>query len=127
MTYNQFKKNTRKENEVKYFNDVVYIKATNCNVECIVDRYYYDNYLKYYNWYLKDSGYFATTIDSKTTYLHRFIVKLSKNIDGLVVHHKNCNKLDNRKSNLEAMTSEEHIEVHSLIAKYINNLDDYIC
>lgn len=43
-------------------------------------------------------------------FMHRFIMSAPKN---LVVHHKNGDSLDNRRSNLELMPEYDHIKVHS--------------
>lgn len=53
-------------------------------------------------------------------YMHRLIMNCPR---GLIVHHKNRNTLDNRKSNLIIMTPEEHehISRNLRIAKKINN------
>lgn len=47
---------------------------------------------------------------SERKQLHRFIVDCYD--PNMVVHHINGDKSDNRKSNLKAMTKEEHIEIH---------------
>lgn len=51
-------------------------------------------------------------------FTHRIFAKhYFKNIDNLVVHHKNENNLDNTKENLELLTSGEHISLHANSAK----------
>lgn len=49
-------------------------------------------------------------------YIHRLICP--SKIKGLHVHHKNKNKLDNRKENLELLTEKEHKKVHVDLRSY---------
>ena len=61
----------------------------------------------------------------KKKYLHREVIKQTfnltdKDLTGLVIHHKNENKDDNRPENLEVMTQSEHMEEHK--DKYMKNL-----
>lgn len=41
---------------------------------------------------------------------HRHVMKAPK---GYIVHHKNGNRLDNRKENLEIMKQADHVKIHS--------------
>ena len=61
----------------------------------------------------------------KKKYLHREVIKrglglTDEDLAGLVIHHKNENKDDNRLENLEILTQSEHMRRHE--DKYIKNL-----
>lgn len=43
--------------------------------------------------------------------MHRVI--LGSSADNLIVHHKDENKLNNKKSNLEILTRAEHARLHN--------------
>lgn len=68
---------------------------------------------KKYNWYLANMGYPVATIKGKVEYLHRFLMKPPK---GLIVDHKNGDKLDNRRNNLRICTRNQNA-VNSLKRK----------
>lgn len=54
-------------------------------------------------------GYICIKTKNKKEPLHRFLLKKQGiNLDGLVVHHKDGNGLNNCKSNLEAVTVQEN-------------------
>lgn len=55
-------------------------------------------HLEEHKWSLSTRGYATTNIDGKSRYLHHSVLAPK---DSLVVNHKNENKLDNRKDNLE--------------------------
>lgn len=62
----------------------------------------------------------------KKKYLHREVVKqglglTDEDLKGLVIHHKNENKDDNRLENLEVITQSEHMDRHK--DKYIENFE----
>ena len=59
--------------------------------------------VKKIKWYLQSSGYVR---NSKNKYLHHFII--GKPQKGYEVNHKNLNKLDNTKTNLEFLTIKEN-------------------
>jgi len=70
--------------------------------------------LKNFNWWVKGNGtnlYAArnsitSTLRNKTVYLHRQIMNPPP---GLVVDHKNCDSLDNRRANLRLATHQENM------------------
>lgn len=75
----------------------------------------YEN-LNQYKWFAKKSNvcwYAVRLVKSKnSSYLVRMHRQITHCIDGLVVHHKNHNSLDNRKSNLILLTPDQHLEFH---------------
>lgn len=103
------------KNEYRVDGDIVYIKASNSDSECMVNKVLYDELLKYYTWRIKDTGYFVTTINKKEVLMHRFI--FNKDINNLVIHHKDINKLNNTVENLQIMTDTEHMKLHNKLKK----------
>jgi len=94
-------------NPIRKVGDVVYIGIDNNNgeiIEAMVDIECIKK-IQGIKWRLSSSGYAVTTLSRKTVYMHRLI----KNIpDGLVVDHKNKNKLDNTKNNLRICTPRQN-------------------
>jgi hypothetical protein len=71
------------------------------------------------NAFISEEGYLCSKNSSGEKYFHRFIVgeqlkeKMSTNPDEVwVVHHKNFNRQDNRRSNLMILTKEQHDSIH---------------
>lgn len=58
---------------------------------------------------INDNGYRVRWHNKKLTGEHRLVMGLP---DGMVVHHINENKLDNRPENLQIMTRTDHIILH---------------
>lgn len=83
----------------------------NSRVFALVDPDDYD-LLSKFHWHLKQSNgcFYALRRAYKNGY--RFWIRMHREVMraplGFVVHHKNRNTLDNRKSNLEVLTDEEH-------------------
>lgn len=62
--------------------------------------------LKKYSWCISKTGYAVANINHKVMKLHRYLLGLED--AGVVVDHKNHNKLDNRKYNLRLCTAWEN-------------------
>ena len=103
-------------NEYKIIGDIVEMKVSYNEQEyiCIFD-------LEDLDVVLQDRRYNASSDKHvRSVYgnsIHRIIMGLPKvggrvKKDTLVVHHINCNPLDNRKCNLQVMTSGEHQKLH---------------
>lgn len=62
-------------------------------------------------WYTRD-GYLCCKLFSKTTTVHALIANLSygSRPNGLVINHKDCNKLNNHPDNLEYCTIDANIQ-----------------
>lgn len=56
-------------------------------------------------------GYLRAKINGKTLVLHQFIGEqlFGKKVKGMVINHKDCNKQNNSKNNLEYITISENI------------------
>ena len=108
-------------NEYRIIGDIVEMKVSYNEQEyiCIFD-------LEDLDIVLQDRRYNASSDKHvRSVYgnsIHRIIMGLPKvggrvKKDTLVVHHINCNPLDNRKCNLQVMTSGEHLKLHQQIKK----------
>jgi len=72
----------------------------------IIDAELYD-LIKPYNWSFLNVGYAITTLhNNKSLLMHSLISKEFYN--GSLLDHKNRNKLDNRRSNLRAVTTQQN-------------------
>lgn len=64
-----------------------------------------------------EDGHWVNKTDGRKKYLHREIIKkelglTDEDLKGLVIHHINENKDDNRFENLEIITQSEHMKRH---------------
>jgi hypothetical protein len=88
------------------------MKITLCGHQVQIDREDYERILSL-KWHPairkgRDHIYFRHSVSNKEhLWLHRFILKLPKN-EKRIVDHKNCNTLDNRKSNLRLCSTSEN-------------------
>ena len=82
----------------------------------IVDDADYEEVSKYV-WYFYKDYYPVAKVNGVYQKVHRFLLR-NKNIQGLVVHHKNGNRLDNRRVNLGVMSNGEHMSYHKSKNKY---------
>lgn len=76
------------------------ITLTNGSI-CLIDDEDYD-LLSKYKWRLNDQGYI---LSEKVGRIHRVIMKAK---EGQLVDHINCDRLDNRKSNLRFCTKSQN-------------------
>jgi hypothetical protein len=86
------------------------LRIKNSNKKILIDQKDYISCCKI-NWKLNKKGYVKA--GDGIGLLHRFILrdKLKRN-PFLTVHHRNGNKLDNRRGNLQILTIEEHVRTH---------------
>lgn len=71
----------------------------------LVDGDYDGEYFSQYRWYLGENGYVYRREDRKNIYLHHEVLKVPV---GHWRDHINRNKLDNRSSNLRAVTPRDN-------------------
>lgn len=82
---------------------------------CLVDEEEYEGLSRHkwlaFKWSYRYYAARKIVHNGKTFWLlmHREITHCPQ---GLIVHHKNYNTMDNRKKNLEIMTKEHHSELH---------------
>jgi hypothetical protein len=82
------------------------IPLSNSTKFILVDEDDYEE-LNKYTWRLNKSGYAYREIK-----IHREVIGLEDS-DERLSHHKNENKLDNRKENLDVVTKVEHTIIHN--------------
>lgn len=94
--------------------DIGYIKLTHGKI-AIIDREDYGKINKYF-WHAKKSysRWYACrkeVRDGKERWIrmHRVVARTP---GGYVTHHRNCQTLDNRKSNLQNLTPQDHHCLH---------------
>jgi hypothetical protein len=115
-----------------------YEKKQFCNNECRSkylakqspeSNYFFGKHLKPYNkgkrkeiWRVKCGRYIKLFYnDGKFEYEHRKVAReVYGDIDGLIIHHINQDGRDNRRENLEPMTSKEHKRLHHQLAKQLS-------
>ncbi len=77
--------------------------------------------IKHKKWFVNNKGYAAARVDGKYALLHRYILGLGAD-DKCFVDHINCNRLDNRLSNLRTCTFTENIRNKPV---YKNNVSGF--
>jgi len=107
----KYKKRIFKSNEYKIVDDVAIIKLTK-EKETIIDLEDLEKILKY-KWCASKEGkgwYALTNIKTNYKYnrlrLHRFLMNITDS--NIFIDHKDCNPLNNRKSNLRLCTNQEN-------------------
>lgn len=73
--------------------------------EILVSREDHEFLLKF-TWHIRSSGYAYTNIDSKPVAMHSLVYGAKKS--GQMVDHINRNKLDNRRTNLRAVSAQQN-------------------
>lgn len=98
----------RKHNEHYVYENIVFVKFSNCNEYFICDLEDW-NELKNYTWHKDNKGYAATSIHKKGIRMHRLILKtdIEQEIDHIKAV-KIDNVCDNRKKNLRVCTRAEN-------------------
>jgi len=74
-----------------------------------------DKSASYKGGYITAQGYKAIKVDGKYRLEHVLVYEREKGIkvpSGLIIHHKNGNRLDNSIDNLEMLTARQHILIH---------------
>lgn len=105
-------------NEYLFDNDTCIIIANNTKNKFYIDLEDYE-LVKDYCWYETKRGYLATTVNRKTVFLHRIVMRLDEDDDRIVDHkyHSSDGKNDfynNRKSNLRITTQAKNCENRGL-------------
>jgi hypothetical protein len=88
-----------------------YIPLENGGYAIVENRDY--DWISQYNWYKNKDGYAVTKgYWGERVPMHR-LVKGLKYVKGYHVHHKNHNRLDNRRKNLMRTSAKRHQQIHS--------------
>lgn len=97
----------KKFNQYYIYDNIVFVKFTNCNEYFICDADDWQN-LKVHSWFKSTDGYAKTNIDKKTVSMHRMIMDCP---DGMQVDHVfqlRYGVCDNRKSNLRIVNKSQN-------------------
>lgn len=109
----------KKYNQYYVYNDIVFVRYTNCNEYFICDINDWDK-LKVYAWRKDNVGYPTTNIkkDGKIQPIrfHRLIINCPKGLQIDHIYRVKDGVCDNRKSNLRVVTKQENTHNRSLYA-----------
>ena len=99
---------------------MIYIIDNGCQIQ--IDKEDREKISKY-RWRVDQAtGYVYSDFGGIKVYLHRYIMGIHQNKDGLVIDHINRNKLDNRRENLRIVTHAENLRNLSILS---NNSTGY--
>lgn len=99
-------------NEYYIYENIVFVKATNCNQYFICDLDDWEN-VKCHRFWMNVKGYILTSINGKNTTLHSLVLGCKEGYD---IDHINRCKFDNRKRNLRHLT-RQHNNANSFLHK----------
>lgn len=89
-----------KRNEFHMLGDTTFVKFSNCNEWFICDTEDWSE-LQDHCWHKDIKGYAAATIDGKTTFMHKLVMKTPDDLETDHIYQVKNGVCDNRKSNLE--------------------------
>lgn len=101
----------KKFNEYYVWNDIVFVKYSNCNEYFICDLEDWEN-LKEHCWLKNLKGYAATSINNKTVRFHQLIVDCPESLKIDHIYQVLNGVCDNRKINLRCVTTAENNQNH---------------
>lgn len=94
----------RKYNDYEIFDDIAFVKFSNCEELFICDADFWDKRGKNHSWYKNAAGYAVSRINGKLEYMHRIITGYSDYFEPDHIYRVSNGVLDNRRSNLELKT-----------------------
>ena len=109
--------NTRKYNEYYEYEDIVFVKYSNCNEYFLCDKEDWD-YLKYFTWGkgIQEGGYACTVLDGKTYMMHKLIIDCCPSACYVDHEYQVVNGVcDNRKKNLRIANKRQNAQNHVLM------------
>lgn len=97
----------KKHNDYYVYDEIVFVKYTNCDEYFICDKEDWFN-LKDYAWRKNDDGYVATNKGRKQLLFHRVVTNCPSNMNVDHIYQISRGVCDNRKSNLRICTQQEN-------------------
>lgn len=98
----------RNHNEYEVWNNIVFVKFSNCNEYFLCDLDDWERFGKYHSWYKDAMGYAVSRVNYKLECMHELIMNAPKGMD--VDHNYRVSNgiCDNRKSNLIIKTHSQN-------------------